>query len=91
MAAVPVRSHLLQLLPHVPGVGLAVATLMIWTSFSFLYVFFPNTRVSLGAAAAGGLVAAILLQAGQWGYVHFQVGAVRYHAIYGVSLRCRFC
>jgi membrane protein len=83
VAAVPVRSHLLQLLPHVPGVGLAVATLMIWTSFSFLYVFFPNTRVNLGAAAVGGLVAAILLQTGQWGYVHFQVGAVRYHAIYG--------
>jgi DNA-binding IscR family transcriptional regulator len=83
VAAVPVRSHLLELLPHVPGVGLAVATLMIWTSFSFLYLFFPNTKVSLGAAAVGGLVAAILLQAGQWGYVHFQVGAVRYHAIYG--------
>lgn len=83
VAAVPVRSHLLHLLPNVPGVGLAVATLMIWTSFSFLYVFFPNTRVNLGAAAIGGLVAAILLQTGQWGYVHFQVGAVRYHAIYG--------
>jgi membrane protein len=83
VAAVPVRSHLLELLPHVPGVGLAVATLMIWTSFSFLYVFFPNTRVSLRAAAVGGLVAAILLQVSQWGYVHFQVGAVRYHAIYG--------
>lgn len=83
VAAVPVRAHLLQLLPNVPGVGLAVATLMIWTSFSFLYLFFPNTRVNLGAAAIGGLVAAILLQTGQWGYVYFQVGAVRYHAIYG--------
>src|ERR1700680_831899 len=83
VAAVPVRAHLLQLLPHVPGVGLAVATLMIWTSFSFLYVFFPNTRVRLSSAAVGGLAAAILLQVSQWGYVHFQVGAVRYHAIYG--------
>jgi len=83
VAAVVMRSHLMQALPHVPGVAWAVSTLMIWISFSFLYVFFPNTRVRLGAAAMGGLVASILLQIGQWGYVHFQIGAVRYHAIYG--------
>ncbi len=84
VAAVPLRSHLMSLLPtSVPDVGWAVSTLMIWTSFSFLYVFFPNIRVRLGPAAIGGLVASILLQIGQWGYVHFQIGAVRYHAIYG--------
>jgi membrane protein len=83
VAAVPMRSYFLRELPQVPGAGLAVSSLMIWSSFSFLYVFFPNIRVRLGAAAIGGLMAAILLQAGQWGYVHFQIGAVRYHAIYG--------
>jgi len=83
VAAVPMRSNVLRAIPHLPGVGWAVSTLMIWLGFSFLYVFFPNIRVRLGAAAIGGLIASILLQAGQWGYVHFQVGAVRYHAIYG--------
>ena len=83
VAAVPIRASLLRAIPHLPGVGWGVSTLMVWLSFSFLYVFFPNLRVRLGAAAVGGLVASILLQAGQWGYVHFQVGAVRYHAIYG--------
>lgn len=84
VTAVPVRAYLMRLLPpSVPDVGWAVSTLMLWASFSFLYVFFPNIRVRLGAAAIGGLVASILLQIGQWGYVHFQIGAVRYHAIYG--------
>src|SRR5579863_10135961 len=83
VAAVPVRSHLLHALPHVPGAAWGVSTLMIWSGFSFLYVFFPNTHVRLGAAAMGGLVASILLQAGQWGYVYFQIGAARYQAIYG--------
>jgi membrane protein len=83
VAAVPMRTYILHELPQVPGAGWGVSSLMIWTSFAFLYVFFPNIRVRLGAAAMGALVAAILLQAGQWGYVHFQIGAVRYHAIYG--------
>ena len=84
VAAVPARSYLMALLPpSVPDVGWAVSTVMLWASFSFLYVFFPNIRVRLSAAAVGGLVASILLQIGQWGYVHFQIGAVRYHAIYG--------
>jgi membrane protein len=83
VAAVPVRTHLLHALPQVPGAAWGVSTLMIWTGFSFLYVFFPNIRVRLGAAAMGGLIASILLQAGQWGYVYFQIGAVRYQAIYG--------
>lgn len=83
IAAVAVRTHLMRVLPHVPGAAWGVSTLMIWAGFSFLYVFFPNTRVRFGAAAMGALVAAILLQAGQWGYVYFQVGVVRYQAIYG--------
>jgi DNA-binding IscR family transcriptional regulator len=46
-------------------------------------MFFPNTRVRWHCAMLGGLVAAIMLQLGQWGYIRFQVGAARYHAIYG--------
>jgi membrane protein len=83
VAAVAVRTHLMRALPHVPGAAWGVSTLMVWVGFSFLYLFFPNTRVRLDAAATGGLAASILLQAGQWGYVYFQVGMARYQAIYG--------
>ena len=50
---------------------------------SFFYTFFPYTRVKLGPALLDRLVAAILLQLAQWGYVRFQVGAANYKAIYG--------
>jgi membrane protein len=83
VAAVAARTYLLRVLPHVPGAAWGVSTLMIWSGFAFFYVFFPNTWVRLGAAAMGALVASILLQAGQWAYVYFQIGAVRFHAIYG--------
>jgi membrane protein len=39
--------------------------------------------VRWGYALMGGLVAAIFLEIGQWGYIKFQVGAGRYQAIYG--------
>jgi membrane protein len=83
VAAVPVRAHLSQELPQVPGAAWAISTLMIWAGFTFLYVFFPNTRVRLGCAAMGGLAASILLQIGQWGYIYFQIGAASYQRIYG--------
>lgn len=83
VAAVAVKTSLTRELPHLPGLGWLVATVPMWGAFSFLYLFFPNTRVSLGAALIGGLVAAVLLQLGQWGYVRFQIGAARYQAIYG--------
>ena len=83
VAAVAVRAELLRKLPHLPGVALLVSGLMVWSGFFFLYVFFPNTKVSWRAALIGALVASIFLQAGQWGYVYFQVGAGNYQAIYG--------
>ncbi len=83
VAAAPMRSHLLRALPHLPGAAWAASTMSIWVAFTFLYLFFPNTRVRPGCAAIGGLAAAAALQVGQWGYVRFQVGAANYHAIYG--------
>jgi membrane protein len=59
------------------------ATLPVWAGFSFLYLFFPNTRVRWRYALMGGLVAAIFLEIGQWGYIKFQVGAGRYQVVYG--------
>ncbi len=83
VAAAPIKSGLEQRLPHLVIVGWIVATLPVWAGFSFLYLFFPNTRVHWKNAAIGGLTAAILLELAQWGYVHFQVGVANSQAIYG--------
>jgi membrane protein len=83
VAAVALKTSLARQLPDLPGLGWLVSTIPMWGAFSFLYLFFPNTRVSLQAALIGGFVAAVLLQLGQWGYVRFQIGAARYQAIYG--------
>jgi membrane protein len=83
VAAIPVKTFLANAAPHLPGLGWVAATLPVWAGFSFLYLFFPNTRVRWMYALMGGLVAAIFLEIGQWGYIKFQVGAGRYQAIYG--------
>jgi len=82
-AALPLKSGIETRMPHFPGVGWLAATLPIWAGFSFLYMFFPNTRVRWQFALLGGLIAAILLEIGQWAYLNFQVSAGRYQAIYG--------
>jgi len=82
-AAVSLKASLATNLPRVLGLGWIAATLPVWASFSFLYLFFPNRRVRWDCAALGGLVAAILLEIGQWAYITFQVSAGRYQAIYG--------
>ena len=83
VAADPIKDKLDLVLPDLRVIGWIVATLPVWAGFSFLYMFFPNTRVRWNNAAIGGLAAAILLELGQWGYVHFQVGVARSQAIYG--------
>ena len=60
-----------------------IPLLLFWGLFTFVYIFMPNTKVSLRSAFLGGLVAASLYLVVQWGYILFQVGASRYGAIYG--------
>jgi membrane protein len=81
--AISLKTSLATNLPRLPGLGWIVATLPLWAGFSFLYLFFPNRRVRWNCAVLGGLVAAILLEIGQWAYITFQVSAGRYQAIYG--------
>lgn len=52
--------------------------------FSFIYILFPNTRVKLGAAIVGGLVASILWQLSGWVFATFVVNSAKYTAIYSV-------
>lgn len=82
-AALGVRKILLSRLPDIAGAGWISSSLAIWAGFLFLYVFFPNRRVRIEAAAVGALVASILLQLAQWAFIYFQYGVNRYAAIYG--------
>lgn len=66
------------------GLGLAqVPVLFLFVGFTFLYWFFPNTKVRMSAAALGGAVAAVLFSAARTIYVDFQVGAATYQAVFG--------
>ncbi len=69
----PLIFFVLKLLPY----------FVIWTLFTFIYVFIPNTKVSLKSGLLAGVVAGTIYQVVQWGYILFQVGVTRYNAIYG--------
>ncbi|MEN6330707.1 MAG: YhjD/YihY/BrkB family envelope integrity protein [Smithella sp.] len=64
---------LLKLLPYT----------LIWSLFTFLYIFMPNTKVKLSAALTAGIIAGTIFQIVQWVYITFQIGVVQYNAIYG--------
>lgn len=63
----------LRLLPYV----------LLWSGFTVLYRFLPNTEVRLRSAVLGAVVAGTLWQIAQWGYVTFVIGLVRYGGLYG--------
>lgn len=48
-----------------------------------LYIIFPNTKVKLKAAFTAGILAGVLFQLTQWGWINGQVYLSRYNAIYG--------
>jgi len=54
-----------------------------WLLFAFIYMFMPNTKVRLGPALIGGVLAGSAWQLTQWAYIHFQIGMAKYNAIYG--------
>ncbi|MCP4039182.1 MAG: YihY family inner membrane protein [bacterium] len=51
--------------------------------FSFIYWFFPNTKVQARSAVLGGGLAAVLFSLAQTTYVDLSVGAAKYSALYG--------
>lgn len=51
--------------------------------FTFIYIVLPNTRVKFKSAMWAGIVAAIAFDLLQWAYIKFQIGAVKYNAVYG--------
>lgn len=81
--ALGMRQLLVDRLPEIRGAGWISSGLAVWAGFFFLYIFFPNRRVRLEAAAVGSLAASILLQLAQWGFIYFQYGVAKYATIYG--------
>lgn len=79
--------HQILDLPGMSYLVLALAIVspyvLMWIALTFIYSYLPNTSVRLSSAFYGGIVGGTLWQLAQWGYVHFQVGAARYNAIYG--------
>ncbi|KQC07804.1 MAG: ribonuclease BN [Smithella sp. SDB] len=64
---------LMELLPY---------TLM-WGLFTFLYVFMPNTKVRFSSGLVAGIITGTAFQIVQWAYITFQIGVMKYNAIYG--------
>ena len=81
----PVHDAILRYIPSVAVslLGGGLALIFALAAFWFLYYFFPNTRVKPRSALVGAVVAALLWQALQFGYMWFQVGVVNANAIYG--------
>ena len=69
----PVIFKLLELLPYC----------FIWISFTFFYIFMPNTKVNFKSGLTGGIIAGTIYQVAQWGYITFQIGVSNFGAIYG--------
>lgn len=61
-----------RLLPYLIVIG----------TFTFVYIFVPNTDVKSGPAFAGGIVAGIAWQTAGWAFATFIVGSGNYVAIY---------
>jgi membrane protein len=69
----PVILFLLNLLPYVS----------IWVLLTMVYLIMPNARIPLRSAILGGVAAGTIAQIVQWIYIKFQIGVVKYGAIYG--------
>src|SRR5690606_9430212 len=69
----PVVFFFIQLIPY----------FLIWTLFTFIYIAIPNTKVQFKHALLGGILAGTAFQILEWAYFAFQIGAVKYNAIYG--------
>jgi membrane protein len=60
----------------------AIPYLLVIGAFTFVYIFIPNTKVRIGAAFIGAVVAAILWQSVGWAFASFVVTSARHTAIY---------
>lgn len=69
----PIVQFLFELIPY----------FFSWGLISFIYFYFPNTKVSWKAALIAGVITGIIYVAWQWIYVTFQTQSSNYGAVYG--------
>jgi membrane protein len=82
-------NKMVQNMAHIPVLGWMIDTvgalipyLFVIAAFAFAYLFVPNTRVRLGPAIIGAIVAGVLWQTIGWVFASFVVGSTKYAAIY---------
>ena len=66
----------------IEAAGSLLPYFFIIAAFTFVYLFVPNTRVRVGSAVVGALVAGVLWQTIGWGFAAFVVNSAKYSAIY---------
>jgi membrane protein len=76
LAEIPVLGWMID------SIGALIPYLFVIAAFTFAYLFVPNTRVRLGPAIIGAIVAGVLWQSIGWGFAYFVVGSTKYAAIY---------
>ena len=59
-----------------------VPYILVIGAFTFIYVFVPNTKVRLGPALTGAVVAGVLWETTGWVFALFVVSSTKYTAIY---------
>lgn len=67
----------------ITGVGFGITVLISTVLFVIVYTTMPNTRVSIGAAFIGALVAALLWETGKWGFTQYLRYSATYARFYG--------
>ena len=61
-----------------------------WVLFTFIYAFMPNKKADWKGVLLAGMVAGTLFQLWQAVYIHFQLGASSYGAVYGSFVQAPF-
>ena len=62
--------------------GKLVPYLLVVSAFTFVYFYMPNTRVRIGSAFFGALIAGFLWAVGGWAFAALVVTSTKYAAIY---------
>ena len=62
--------------------GKLIPYLLVVAAFTFVYFYMPNTRVRIGSALFGALIAGCLWAVGGWAFAALVVGSTKYAAIY---------
>ena len=57
--------------------------IILWVLFSFIFVFMPNTKVSLKSGIIAAVITGTVYKIVQWAYISLQVGVTSANAIYG--------